>query len=598
MSARFETGHYLFPLDTLPPGWTVCALGEIAEIQIGQASGRHNREGQGVPHLRPMNISADGELDLSDVKYIADGAELDLVTGDVLFNNTNSPLLVGKTAHVKHSGRLAFSNHMTRVRPFQGIDGFFLARQLHALHRFGYFRNHCKQYVNQASITSAFLKQQVPILLPPEGEQRRISVHLEELLARRLRASTVLDEIPELTRQLRQALLWVAYTGKLTAGWRTRNKEVTPTSDELVVQIREERRHCWLVSQKTRRNKQRKPGALGADYPEPVAPDTRGVPPLPETWRIISFDELAWSLRSGTSAQAHPTETPHRILRSSAVRPGIINYDDVAFLDEQGGTDDYLAEGDLLLTRLSGSLEYVGNCAIVRGLQEQSLMFPDRFFRARVVSTIDLNYVEAAFECAFLGAGRRAKSSTGQHRISLADLRAFPIPLPPLAEQREIVRLLESTRASVATILDDVGEARQQLDAAERLALVRAFTGRLVPQEPSDEAAAMLLAQLRLQPQVGQSLVAPTSPRATQVPDHVLSEDGPTRLVTTLRRLGGSAIVTDLARAAGYLPSEDEVDKNDRVGAFYLALASARQQGLLMDRLLPGGEVWLELSCP
>lgn len=126
-----DTGmHYPVRLDLLPKNWTVCTVGDvIADIQPGFASGAHNQEGRGVPHLRPMNISRDGRIDLSFVKFVEDQGGPRLQAGDVLFNNTNSPELVGKTAIVWGDEDWAFSNHMTRLRSSNGISSEFIAYQ-------------------------------------------------------------------------------------------------------------------------------------------------------------------------------------------------------------------------------------------------------------------------------------------------------------------------------------------------------------------------------------------------------------------------------------------------------------------------------------
>ncbi|RYD75448.1 MAG: hypothetical protein EOP84_18295 [Verrucomicrobiaceae bacterium] len=140
--------------------------------------------------------------------------------------------------------------------------------------------------------------------------------------------------------------------------------------------------------------------------------------------------------------------------------------------------------------------------------------------------------------------------------------------------------------------------AQQQLNAVERSVVVKTFAGQLVPQEVLDAPAVDLLARLRRRPPAKQSVTARPPPLSGSGGEHFVAEDGTTRLVATLKRLGGRAFVTELAREAGYLPSEDEVDEADRVGAFYLALAIARQKELLADHRLPGGEVLLELAGP
>jgi type I restriction enzyme, S subunit len=126
----------------LPDGWTWVAIGEIAKnINPGFPSGRHNQESLGVPHLRPMNISRTGEVDLSVVKYVEATGYLPLLQGDVLFNNTNSPELVGKTAYIRQDTNWAYSNHMTRIRlDKEAAHAGWVANALHYLFLDGYFK--------------------------------------------------------------------------------------------------------------------------------------------------------------------------------------------------------------------------------------------------------------------------------------------------------------------------------------------------------------------------------------------------------------------------------------------------------------------------
>lgn len=108
---------------TPPLNWSLVALENIsADVSPGFASGKHNSDGTGIPHLRPMNVDRDGQIDLNVVKSVAESNGIELQPGDVLFNNTNSAELVGKTAVVstRETG-FAFSNHMTRIRLEFGI---------------------------------------------------------------------------------------------------------------------------------------------------------------------------------------------------------------------------------------------------------------------------------------------------------------------------------------------------------------------------------------------------------------------------------------------------------------------------------------------
>lgn len=76
--------------------------GKVLFAKNGFAQGIHNEDGDGVPHLRPFNVSAEGDLDLRQIKYVSapePGGPYWLQPGDVIFNNTNTEDLVGKTAY-------------------------------------------------------------------------------------------------------------------------------------------------------------------------------------------------------------------------------------------------------------------------------------------------------------------------------------------------------------------------------------------------------------------------------------------------------------------------------------------------------------------
>jgi type I restriction enzyme S subunit len=127
MSGNLIFDHYPLQTKTLPPGWTTVSVGEIAKhVASGFPSGLHNQEGKGVPHIRPMNIDREGRLDLGILKWVEGEIPRELKKGDVLFNNTNSPELIGKTTAVLIDSRLAYSNHMTRVRLENGVNPAFV----------------------------------------------------------------------------------------------------------------------------------------------------------------------------------------------------------------------------------------------------------------------------------------------------------------------------------------------------------------------------------------------------------------------------------------------------------------------------------------
>ena len=163
--------------------WPSEALDDLlCDAQSGFASGE--RASDGVIQLRMNNVSTDGTLNLADMLRVpaskAQVAKYRLLPGDVLFNSTNSPELVGKTTIFHgYPEPVVFSNHFLRLRVDRGkLDPRYLARWFTHQWNQRVFQGLCTQWVNQAAVRKDdLLALQVP--LPPLPEQQRIAAILE-----------------------------------------------------------------------------------------------------------------------------------------------------------------------------------------------------------------------------------------------------------------------------------------------------------------------------------------------------------------------------------------------------------------------------------
>ncbi|MBN86437.1 MAG: hypothetical protein CL885_02815 [Dehalococcoidia bacterium] len=186
----------------------------IKHLEPGFACGAHNSVGSGVVHLRPMNIDIHGELSLTQVRRVnPEFNQKRLKKFDVLFNNTNSPELVGKTTLIrKIDQEFAFSNHMTRIEFDESlVFPAFAAIQLHYLFQSRYFRHRCTNHVSQASISGDFLKDSVPLLLPPMAIQERIVAKIEKLFDNLDKGVESLNTAKKQLEQYRQSVLKQAF---------------------------------------------------------------------------------------------------------------------------------------------------------------------------------------------------------------------------------------------------------------------------------------------------------------------------------------------------------------------------------------------------
>ncbi len=501
------TQHWPLEGCDIPDGWELVALQDfVADIQSGFASGKHNRDGNGIPHLRPMNISPDGKIDLSDGRFVdPEKSPLRLRRGDVLFNNTNSPAWVGKTAFIDTDVELAFSNHMTRVRLPEGIDPTFIAKQLQYYCRSGYFQYQCKKHVNQASISRTFLGEATPFMLPPAPEQERIFSAIESLQARSSRARDLLGEVGPLIAQLRQSVLRSAFSGRLTADWRKQNPDVEPAS-ELLARIRTERRERWeaqhLANYEAKDNKP--PKGWREKYQEPDA--TFDEDAFDADYRIDA--ESGWEVAPLELFVDPEKSIPYGIVKTGpphpngipTVRGGDIKRfsiaDDLKLVDPKihnAYKRTWLDGGEVIIA-IRGT---VGETAVVPPEMKGMNI-------SREVALIPvLPGVDSKFLMYLLASPAAQRLITGQVKgvaqsgINLSDLRMLPTPLPPLDEQLEIAKRIEEAMVTLGNVLAFQASVEFSLTQLDQSILAKAFRGELVPQDPRDEPASELLARIR-----------------------------------------------------------------------------------------------------
>ena len=158
-----------------PKGWKVVSIGEIVK-DVRYGTSRSAVEGGRYPYLRMNNLTADGYLDLNDLKYIDipdDELEKCLVKkGDVLFNRTNSIELVGKTAVFNLSEEMVIAGYIIRIRLNEKILPEVLSQYMNLEALKKVLRGMAKGAVNQANINAQEL-QRIKVYLPDMELQKQ-----------------------------------------------------------------------------------------------------------------------------------------------------------------------------------------------------------------------------------------------------------------------------------------------------------------------------------------------------------------------------------------------------------------------------------------
>ncbi|EJY0265764.1 restriction endonuclease subunit S [Campylobacter jejuni] len=203
----------------LPQGWEWKSLGEISNlIQNGFAASKNNEIPSGYVHLRTHNISTDGNLNFDTLikikrEFIKEKQSF-IEKNDILFNNTNSTELVGKTALVTQNYNYAFSNHLTKIKLKNQYNSKLVVFYFVLLLKNKYFEKICHQWIGQSGINIDKLKK-IQIPLPPLKEQEQIAEHLDFVFKKAKALKELYTKELQDYEELKQSLLNKAFKGEL-----------------------------------------------------------------------------------------------------------------------------------------------------------------------------------------------------------------------------------------------------------------------------------------------------------------------------------------------------------------------------------------------
>jgi type I restriction enzyme S subunit len=154
-----------------------------------------------------------------------------------------------------------------------------------------------------------------------------------------------------------------------------------------------------------------------------------------------------------------------------------------------------LLHGDLVVTRTGAT---IGKCAIYdesRGSAIPSAYLIRFRFKQNLVDPkyILRFFMSPAGQSLLVG----GSNAVAQPNVNATTISQFLIPVPPLAEQQEIVRRVDGLFALADQLELRLAQARGQVDKLTPSLLARAFAGKLVPQDPTDEPASKLLERIK-----------------------------------------------------------------------------------------------------
>jgi type I restriction enzyme S subunit len=426
-----------------------------------------------------MGNIVNGRLDFNELKYLpkahSEFPELLLEPGDVLFNRTNSPELVGKTAVYDdtHPHPCSFASYLIRLK-FRSYEPRLFAAYLNSPFGRAWIRSCVSQQVGQANVSGGKLKD-LEIPVPPPDEQRCIVVKLQSLRARSLRAEDTLDAVPPLIESLRQSILAAAFRGDLTKDWRAKQKDVEPAR-KLLERIRTERRQKWEAAEVA---KMKALGRVPADdrwKSKYVAPTPLGnvmaLATLPPGWVWARFAEVATIASNLVQPRDYPNlahVAPDNIERDTG---RLINCRTVAE-DAVKSSNHHFVSGQILYSKIR---PYLNKCAIA---PSDGLCSADMY---PIDSHVHCEYLHGyMLSSAFLAEiAQRAGSRVVLPKANQDQLNDVIVPIAPYAEQRAISSSIRSALAHCDSISSALTATRAQLSTLDATILAKAFQGQLI----------------------------------------------------------------------------------------------------------------------
>lgn len=468
-----------------PSSWTSGHLGNLAEVVTGNTPSTKDKENYGgqIPFVKPPQLQ--NCLVSSSEDYLTEqGCESARVlpSGSVLVSCIGN---LGRTAI--NTIPIAFNQQINAIKPgsvflpkflFYQAQSLFFSEQLNAL-----------ASATTVAIVNKGKFETISVRVAPKGEQERIVEKIEELFSDLDKSVESLKTAQEQLKIYRQSLLKCAFEGKLTETWRKRNIADVGAVDKLFCDLENETAP-YSPKKRSRRLKE-------------LAPINRvDTFPIPETWKFKQLGFLAEIIGGITKGKKYGEQKTVQLpyLRVANVQDGFLDLGHIKTIEAlPEDLEKYrLLSGDILYTE-GGDRDKLGRGTIWK-CEIYDCVHQNHIFRARLLTNeIQTKYV------AYYSQTRSAKDyffkygkqTTNLASINLTVLSNFPVPIPPPEEQVEIVNLLESNLSWCDSLSVDLENSLNQAAILRQSILKQAFSGKLVPQDPKEEPASVLLERLK-----------------------------------------------------------------------------------------------------
>ncbi len=481
-------------MNDLPKGWVETAIFEIAELHRG-VTYKKNDSSQlpftgSIPILRANNI--DDGINFSDLVYVPSSnvSENQIMQDyDILIAmSSGSKNLVGKSAQLPYSAKeYSFGAFCSVLRSSASVKSsyvaFFLQSRL--------FRDLISQKSKGIGINNLkkddVLNSMIP--LPPLAEQKRIVEKIEALFSRLDAGIAALEKTKAQLKRYKQVIIMQAFTGKLSKTFR----EKQSLTRELL--------NSHILANKK-----------GATKLLAKQQEKEELPEIPVEWiwsniELVASDEKN-SIKAGPFGSALKkefyVENGYKIYGQEQVIRQNHEYGDY-YIDEERYNSLLTCKvqpRDVLIS-LVGT---IGKVLVLPDELEKGIINPRLIkitFNQNLMNPVFFKYY---FESDFVRSVYRLQSHGATMDIlNLSVIKSVPLPICSIEEQEYILKEIEKLHSKADKALETVEQELKKAQALKSKILEYAFTGKLVPQNPDDEPAEVLLERIKAEKEASQS---------------------------------------------------------------------------------------------
>lgn len=570
-------------IDNLPKGWTEVNLGFFMKTRTGSVDPSKFKEE--VFELHSIPAYDTGKPEIAKGEKIGSSKKI-VVENDVLLSRI--------VPHIQRSWIVGKSDGLRQIGSGEWIifDGSKINAK-YLRHFLLSYRFHM-QFMTTISGVGGSLTRANPNLtarfqipIPPLNEQNRIVLKLDELLSELEKGKEQLQTSLEQLKVYRQSILKHAFEGKLSEGWRSKQKKLQ-TTDELVTEI-----IAYRKQQYEKQLKEYKAGKIKVKPKEPkqFSPlskkQSEKFKPIPVSWIWTQINEISDNIDYGYTEKSSKEIVGPKFLRITDIQNNEVNWNTVPYckIDKDRKEKYLLRKGDLVFARTGAT---VGKSYLIRS-EPPEAVYASYLIRIRTYRIFSAEFMSYFFQSEFYWKQiTEGQVGIGQPNVNGSKLSELFIPLMSKGEQSKIVETLDETMSNCDSLEKTIIENINATEVVKQGFLQKAFEGVLVEQDSNDEPASVLIEKIKKEREV--FFEADKERKMTDKPlrkKAIKMAEELKQIIEILRDINEPVTAKNLWQASKH---KDDIDE------FYAALKKHIDAGEIIELPRNGKESFLKLA--